>query len=69
MPSEKALYQWIAAARIEGLCGQLTKRILVSESFASQFSKNERSLVDPLRLFDLKGIREKQSIFALTGLP
>lgn len=48
------------AARIEGLCGRLQKRILVSETFASHFEAEDLIFLEN---FDLKGIKERQAVY------
>lgn len=52
------------AARIEGLCGPQKQPILTSSAFAQCIETEELVLVDT---FELKGIKEKQSIFALSA--
>lgn len=48
------------AARIEGLCGKLKKRLLISKCFSTYLSNEEISFVDT---FELKGIKEPAQVF------
>ena len=55
------------AARIEALCGQHDRNLLISEAFARAASRSADRLVSIGR-FALRGVRSAQSLYTLDGL-
>jgi adenylate cyclase len=54
------------AARIEALCDQHGRNLLISETFANAASRSTDRLVSIGR-FALRGVRRAQSIYTLDG--
>ena len=54
------------AARIEALCGQHDRNLLVSETFAKAATRSADRLISIGR-YALRGVRSAQSIYTLDG--